>query len=215
MTYLKSLGKWMNEGVEHHHKKSWQLMDHTMRGGAAGNPYAVKLEDGTFEKTPVYIHQHKAMSEALLEEQGRLMYFEFSPAWDATLWAEWGLRKPVEGESLKHQAPQVQAQEAIRRAREALQREKKARAHLDGLDCCTPQSTRERAEHKLHLAQAGTCRAVEKQTRLLAVCKAKGLTGRLTKDAEGNIVSLVLAEVVEKHLNQGEGGDEYMEEEGL
>lgn len=123
MKALKSLGKHMNEAVEHHHKESWRLMDHTFRGGAAGNPHSVKAEDGTFIKNEgmAYHHQSTDMAEALMVEQSRQMYFELAGSWHKTLWEKWGMQKPIEGDfnSVLLQAPMVMAQKARARMREA------------------------------------------------------------------------------------------------
>lgn len=192
MLHLKSLGKWMNEGVEHHHKLSWRLMDRSFRGGAAGNPYSVKTEDGKFVKDqgPVYKHECKEMSESLLEEQSRLMYVEFSPSWDPTLWEHWKLEKPVDFKSLKYQAPQVMAKEATHRAREAVARERKARTHLESLDDHASPSARETAAHKVELAKACSQRAIDKQNEWLKKCEDAGCTKRLSKDFEDNVLKV-------------------------
>jgi hypothetical protein len=134
MKALKSLGKHMNEAVEHHHKESWRIMDHTFRGGAAGNPYSVKLEDGTFQKTGgvVYHHTCTDMAESMMVEQSRQMYFELCGSWCKKLWEKWGLSKPVEGDfkSVLIQAPMVMAQKARTRLREAEREHQTAEKHL-------------------------------------------------------------------------------------
>jgi len=192
MLHLKSLGKWMNEGVEHHHKLSWRLMDRSFRGGAAGNPYSVKTEDGKFVKDqgPVYKHECKDMSESLLEEQSRLMYVEFSPTWDPTLWEHWKLEKPVDFKSLKCQAPQVMAKEATHRAREAVARELKTRNHLQSLDDRASPWAREDAARRVELAAACSKRAIEKEAVRINICKDADLIKRLTKDCEGNVLKV-------------------------
>jgi hypothetical protein len=84
MLALGSLGKYMNEGVENHHKFSWQLLMHTFRGGAAGNTHVIKREDGTFEKSAGshYKHEPIPMTEAVMTQQSRLFFWEFSEMWD-------------------------------------------------------------------------------------------------------------------------------------
>ena len=122
MEFLKSLGKHMNEGVEHHHKQSWAIMDLGFRGGAAGNPYSVKLEDGTFVKAegPAYTQKAIPMAEQLMVEQSRLMFFELGDAWHESLWESFGLNKPNgDNQSVLIQSPQVQASKYVHRRRAA------------------------------------------------------------------------------------------------
>jgi hypothetical protein len=94
-----------------------------LQGSAAGNPYAIKAEDGSFDKTAgaTYTHQTTTMSEELMVEPNRLIYFEFWKSWDETMWEERGLKKQ-DGENFNSvllQAPQVMAPKAAHGRREA------------------------------------------------------------------------------------------------
>jgi hypothetical protein len=185
MQALKSLGKHMNEGVENHHKDSWVLMDHTFRGGAAGNPYAVKAEDGSFVKTEgaAYTHQTTTMSEALMVEQSRLMYFEFWKSWDVSMWEERGLKKPDEEDfnSVLFQAPQVMAQKAVHRRREA---EVKYKVAVESNKEDTSWSwVKAEREHQVQKTQAVLEKAIQNEEFWLEKCKKWGQTKRLPSDA--------------------------------
>jgi hypothetical protein len=185
MQVLKSLGKHMNEGVENHHKDSWVLMDLTFRGGTAGNPYAAKAEDGSFDKTagPTYTHKTTSMSEALMVEQNRLIYFEFWQSWDETMWEENGLKKP-DADSFKSvlsQAPQVMAQTALRRKREA--QVKYNRAVESTKEDSLWSWVKEGREDQVRKAQAVLKKAEQDEGYWLEKCNAAGLTNRLASDA--------------------------------
>ena len=185
MKYHKSLGKLMNEAVENNHKTSWRLMDHTFRGGAAGNPYSVKEEDGkSFVKVvgAAYNHKHKPMAQALMEDKNRLLYFEFENSWDHSLWAKFDKEKPTGNDfkSVRVQAPQVMAKAAERRVREAERALEKAEAAVSGPDP-HPEWPWVRAaqEEKMEKAKATLERHRRNEKCWVERCKNAGETGRL------------------------------------
>lgn len=184
MMALGSLGKYMNEGVENHHKDSWRMMDHTFRGGTAGNPFTVKTEDGKAFVTsegPTYQHTSTPMAEALMHDQNRLIYKEISGAWDSTLWEKVGKVKPKQGDfnSVKVQAPQVMAQNADRRLKEADKKLRDAKMALETNECKWPW-IKPTLLQNIEKASATMQRAKENLKCWLDRCKRAGETNRLS-----------------------------------
>jgi hypothetical protein len=76
MLALGSLGRYMNEGMEHHHKITWLLVDHTPKGAAVGNPYDTKLASGKFDRTKGRQYTHLAVNptKSVMKRQWRVFF---------------------------------------------------------------------------------------------------------------------------------------------
>jgi len=125
MIALGSLGKHMNEAVEHHHKESWIRVGHTFKGGAPGNPFAVKLEDGHFLKTEgqQYEHEKQSVTLAVMQAQNRLFFDEFSSTWDDEVWETCGMQKPTADQPLRGTAGAASYPIELREARQNVRRQ--------------------------------------------------------------------------------------------
>lgn len=95
MEHLGSLGKYMNEGMEHHHKHTWILYDHTGKGGTQGNPWVCKTEDGKFDRTGKRrTIQKQFVTAAVMTRQSRVLFNRLYHTWDSQVWHSIGLRRP-------------------------------------------------------------------------------------------------------------------------
>ncbi len=125
MLALGSLGKHMNEAVEHHHKESWIRVGHTFKGGAPGNPFAVKLEDGHFLKTEgqQYEHEKESVTQAVMQAQSRIFFEQFAHTWDDEVWENCGMQKPKEGVPLLETAGAAAYPIQLRAAKQDVRRQ--------------------------------------------------------------------------------------------
>ena len=102
MLALGSLGRYMNEGMEHHHKITWLLYDHSPKGGAPGNPYSTKLENGQFDKTKgkTYTHLIHAPTKSVMKRQWRVFFNRHHRSWDSMVLQGANLELPQKGEDI-------------------------------------------------------------------------------------------------------------------
>jgi hypothetical protein len=163
MLALGSLGRYMNEGMEHHHKITWLLYDHTPKGGAPGNPYATKLENGQFDKTKgkTYTHLNHAPTKSVMKRQWRVFFNRHYRTWDSTVLAAANLEPPRKGEDIY--------KSLVRQSRAVIARKKL-------------YSDRRKKKRKAQAAQvAATRRVIQADalgrgaaTRLLNLARARG-----------------------------------------
>eukprot|EP00854_Cymbomonas_tetramitiformis_P011532 gene11532-13627_t len=91
----RSLGKDMNEALEAHHLTSWPMSGRVFYGLKPGNPFWVKCEDGTFDKTaPAFEQQTLSVTESVIQTQFRLFFDKFKGDWDPTVWTSHNLSVP-------------------------------------------------------------------------------------------------------------------------
>ncbi|KAK3259271.1 hypothetical protein CYMTET_11327 [Cymbomonas tetramitiformis] len=101
----RALGKDMNEALEAHHQTSWQMAGHVFHGLKPGNPYCVKCEDGTFDKSsgPVYDREKVTITESVMQTQYRLFFDKFKKDWDPSVWTSVNLPVPESNQSFVQQ----------------------------------------------------------------------------------------------------------------
>ncbi|KAK3250541.1 hypothetical protein CYMTET_40079 [Cymbomonas tetramitiformis] len=89
------LGRYMNEALEAHHLISWRQVGLTFRGGRPGNPFTVKLEDGTFDKSSA-LHEHttQSVTKTVMQAQNRLLFPKVAHDLGTTVWEGKGYQKP-------------------------------------------------------------------------------------------------------------------------
>ncbi|KAK3244594.1 hypothetical protein CYMTET_45800 [Cymbomonas tetramitiformis] len=126
------LGRYLNEALEAHHLISWrQVLGLTLRGGRPGNPFTVKLEDGTFDKSSA-LHEHttQSVTKTVMQAQNRLLFPKVAHDLDTTVWEGKGYQKPEPMADLislfAGHAPKaglVPERQSLRRLQRSVQRE--------------------------------------------------------------------------------------------
>jgi len=126
MRALGSLGRYMNEGVECNHKETWQLYQHTSKGGGGSRP-AGEQAAGAGERRRLVRNSGPSVTRQVMKRQSFNIFDEMKDLWDELTWEGAGMHKPAEGQSwtdcLTEQSPTV---EQKRRRELELQRERRA-----------------------------------------------------------------------------------------
>jgi hypothetical protein len=138
MKHLGSLGRFMNEGMEHHHKETWRLYDHTARGGTQGNLYIAKLEDGSgkYDKGGGKRTSTRDVdvTEAIMRRQSLQVFERYHRSWDAAVWEKGGCEKPADDadvyEYLVHKSERVKERKRETNARRNVVRQANAAAKV-------------------------------------------------------------------------------------
>jgi hypothetical protein len=111
MLHLGSLGKYMNEGLENHHKLMWIFYEHTTRGGAAGCVWNEKFPvghpkagqwktDKNSDNVRAYNHTREHPTRFVMRRQQFMLLNKFGHAWDDEEWTAIGLTPPRPGQDM-------------------------------------------------------------------------------------------------------------------
>jgi hypothetical protein len=102
METLGSLGRYMNEGMEHHHKLTWSLYEHTFKGGTAGSPWQCKLENSNKADRSKGKHDitGTSITRDVLKRQSRVFFHQNYKTWDESVFTTVGLKAPQPGDDV-------------------------------------------------------------------------------------------------------------------
>ena len=120
MRALGSLGRYMNEGVECNHKKTWQLFLHTSKGGGGGR-IGGQQENG---QRKILQRRAPSVTEQVMKRQSVMIFDELKDLWDERTYKNAGVRTPSEGEDgwtecLVQDSDAVQAKRRAEREQQA------------------------------------------------------------------------------------------------